>query len=76
MKEQFGIAIAVRDRVASCSLGFFNVYMDAVMKWVKMGMGRKRVRFLEDGRVEIAWLLVWMTWFYVVSAVKWTYLVG
>ena len=28
----------------------FNVYMDGVMKEVKMGMGRKGVRFLEDGR--------------------------
>ena len=29
---------------------FFNVYMDAVMKEVKMGMGRRRGRFLEEGR--------------------------
>ena len=29
---------------------FFNVYMDAVMKEVKMGMGRRGVRFHEDGR--------------------------
>ena len=28
----------------------FNVYMDGVMKEVKMGMGRKGVRFLDDGR--------------------------
>ena len=28
----------------------FNVYMDGVMKKVKMGMGRRGVRFLEDGR--------------------------
>ena len=28
----------------------FNVYMDGVMKEVKMGMGRRGVRFLEDGR--------------------------
>ena len=27
----------------------FNVHMDAVMKEVKMGMGR-RVRFMEEGR--------------------------
>ena len=26
------------------------VYMDAVMKEMKMGMGRRGVRFLEDGR--------------------------
>ena len=29
---------------------FFNVYMDAVMKELKMGMGRRGVRFLEEGR--------------------------
>ena len=28
----------------------FNVYMDAVIKEVKIGMGRRGVRFLEDGR--------------------------
>ena len=28
----------------------FNVYMDAVLKKVKMGMGMKGVRFLEDDR--------------------------
>ena len=28
----------------------FNVYMDAVMKEVKMGMGRWGVRFQEEGR--------------------------
>ena len=28
----------------------FNVYMDAVMKTLKMGIGRKRVRFQEEGR--------------------------
>ena len=28
----------------------FNVYMDGVMKEVKMGMGRREVSFLEDGR--------------------------
>ena len=32
----------------------FNVYMDAVMKEVKMGIGRRGVRFLEDGR---EWIL-------------------
>ena len=31
----------------SCWL--FNVYMDAAMTEVKMGMGRREVRFLEDG---------------------------
>ena len=29
----------------------FNVYMNAVLKEAKMGMGRKGVRFLEDGSV-------------------------
>ena len=28
----------------------FNVYMDEVMKELKMGMGRRGVRFLEDVR--------------------------
>ena len=28
----------------------FNAYMDAVMKAVKMGMGRRGVRFQEKGR--------------------------
>ena len=28
----------------------FNVYMDAVIKEMKTGMGRRGVRFLEDGR--------------------------
>ena len=28
----------------------FNVYMDAVMKEVKMGMGRRGVRFQDEGR--------------------------
>ena len=28
----------------------FNVYMDAVMKEVKMGMGRRGMRFQEEGR--------------------------
>ena len=29
-----------------------------IMKEVKMGMGRRGMSFLEDGRVEIAWPLV------------------
>ena len=33
------------------------IYMDGVMKEVKMGMGRRGVSFMEDGRVEIAWPL-------------------
>ena len=28
----------------------FNVYMDGVMKEVKMGMGKRRMRFQEEGR--------------------------
>ena len=28
----------------------FNLYIDTVMKEVKMGMGRRGVRFLEEGR--------------------------
>ena len=28
----------------------FNVYMDPVMKEVKIGMGRRGARFLEEGR--------------------------
>ena len=28
----------------------FNVYMDAVMKEVKMRMGKRGVRFVEEGR--------------------------
>ena len=31
-------------------LWLFNVYMDAVMNKVKMGMGRRGVSFLEDRR--------------------------
>ena len=30
---------------------FFNIYMDAVMKKVKIGMGRRGVRFQEEGRL-------------------------
>ena len=28
----------------------FNVYMDGAMEEVKIGMGRRRLSFLEDGR--------------------------
>ena len=38
------------DRVASCPPCLFNVYMDAMMNEVKMGMGRRGVRFMEEGR--------------------------
>ena len=37
----------------------FNVYMDAVMKEVKMGMGRRGVRFLED---ETEWRLLGLSY--------------
>ena len=36
----------------------FNVYMDGMMEEVKMGKGRRGVRFLENARVKIAWPLV------------------
>ena len=32
------------------STWLFNVYLEAVMKEVKMGMGRRGVRFQEEGR--------------------------
>ena len=41
----------------------FNVYMDAVIKEMKMGKGRREVRFLEEERererVERTWSLVY-----------------
>ena len=36
----------------------FNVYMDAVMKEVKVGMRRRGVKFQEGRELEIAWPLV------------------
>ena len=47
--EQFRLDGVVRQGciMSSC---LFNVYMDGVMKEVKMGMGRRGVSFLEDGR--------------------------
>ena len=43
----------------------FNVYMDAVIKKVRMGMGRKGVRFLEKERDSGDYLAssVQVTWF-------------
>ena len=35
----------------------FNAYMDTLMKELNMGMGRRGVRFQEEGRVEIPGLL-------------------
>ena len=37
-------------QVCIMSPWLFNVYMDAVMKDVKMGMGRRGVKFQEEGR--------------------------
>ena len=37
-------------QVCIMSPWLFNVYMDAVMKEIKIGMGRRGVRFLEEGR--------------------------
>ena len=55
--ERFSIDSGVRH---GCIMfpWLFNVFMEAVMKEVKMGMERRGVRFLEDGRVDIAWPLV------------------
>ena len=55
--KRFRIDSEVRQECIMCPW-LFNAYMDGVMREVKMGMGRKEVRLLEDGRVEIAWHLV------------------
>ena len=49
MSERFRIDSGVRQ---GCIMSpwIFNVYMDAVMKEVKMGMGRRGVRFLEEAK--------------------------
>ena len=47
--EQFRINSGVRQGCIMSPL-LFNVYMDEVMKEVKMGMGRRGVSFREDGR--------------------------
>ena len=50
------------------SLWLFNVYMDAVMKEVNKGMGRREVRFMEDGRSgDCLASCIQMTWFCMVS---------
>ena len=51
--EWFGIDSRVRQ---GCNMSpwLLNVYMNEVMKEVKMGMGRKGVRFVEDVR---EWIL-------------------
>ena len=47
--ERFRIYSEVRIRCI-ISPWLFNVYMDGVMKKVKIGMGRRGVSFMEDGR--------------------------
>ena len=47
--ESFRIDSGVRE-VCIMSPWFFNVYKDAVMKELKVGMGRRGVRFQEEGR--------------------------
>ena len=64
--EQFRIYSGVRQ---GCIMShwLFNVYLDGVMK---VGMGRRGVRFLEDGREWSGDCLascMQLTWFYVVS---------
>ena len=48
-RECFRIDSGVR-QLRIISSRFFNVYMDAVMKDVKMGMGMRGMRFQEEGR--------------------------
>ena len=48
-REGFTIDSGVRQGCI-VSPWLFSVYMDAVMKEVKMGMGRRGVRFMEEGR--------------------------
>ena len=63
----FRIDIGVRQGCIM-STWIFYVYMDAVMKEVKMGMGMRGVRFLEDGREwRLSGLLYVDDLFYVVS---------
>ena len=47
--EWFRIDSGARQRCI-ISTWLFNVYMDTVIKEVKIGMGRRGVRFLEEGR--------------------------
>ena len=66
--EQLWIDTGVRQGCIS-SPWLFNVYMDGVMKEVKMGMGRRRVSFLENG-IESGDCLasyMQMTWLNVVN---------
>ena len=59
--EQFRIDSGVRQ---GCIMfpWLFNLYMDGVIKEVKMEIGRKGVSFLKNGRECMQ-----RTWFYVVS---------
>ena len=58
-------------QVCIMSHWLFNVYMDAVMKEVKMGMGRRGVRFQEKGKEgACSASCMLMTWFCVVSRRK------
>ena len=61
--EQFRMDSGVRQ---GCIISpwLFNVYMDGVMKEVKMGMGRRGVSFLEDRREwRLPGICMQMTWF-------------
>ena len=49
------------------STWLFNVYMDAMLKEVKMVMRRRGVRFMEDGRGDYLVSCMQMTWFCMVS---------
>ena len=49
MSKKFRTDSGVR-KVCIISPWLFNVYMDGVIKEVKMGMGRRGMRFMEDGR--------------------------
>ena len=57
--ERFRIDSGVRQGCIM-SLLLFTVYIDAVMKEVKRGMGRRKVKFMEEEeeRMEITWPLL------------------
>ena len=49
----------------------FNVYINAVLKEVKMGMGKMGVRFLDEGKSgDYRASCIQMIWFYVASRRK------
>ena len=67
--DQFRIDSGVR-QWCIMSPWLHNVYMDGVMKEAKMGIGRRGMSFLEDGREWILpGLLYADVWFYVVLRV-------